>query len=91
MMPELSISKVLAHKFEIYEADFAATLRGGHIRNATSMSLPRSAARSISAARKLSNRRLHLGENRIAHLGCRKNLRRPARDIGGAEPLFEHV
>src|SRR3984893_11885058 len=45
----------------------------------------------IAAPRKPSNRRLQLGENRIAHLGCRKNRRRAARDIGGAQPLFEHI
>jgi hypothetical protein len=35
-IPKLSISKVfIALKFEVSEADFAATLRGGHVRNAT--------------------------------------------------------
>jgi hypothetical protein len=37
---ELSNSKVfIARKFEVSEADFAATARGGHFRNATTLSI----------------------------------------------------
>jgi hypothetical protein len=42
----------------------------------------------IATARNPSIRRLQLGENRVAHLRCRKSLFRIARDIGGAQPLF---
>jgi hypothetical protein len=49
-IPKLSISKVfIARKFEVSEADFAATLRGGHFRNATTCPcLVRIAARAVS-------------------------------------------
>jgi hypothetical protein len=46
-IPELSISNVfIVRKFEVSGADYAATLRGGRIRNATSLSLPRSHCRA---------------------------------------------
>jgi hypothetical protein len=51
-----AISKVFVRKFEVSGADIAATLRGRHIRNATSLSLPRSHCRARFIAGLKSNK-----------------------------------
>jgi len=48
--------KVYANKFEVSEADFVATLRRGHIRNAASLSLPRPHCRARFIAELKSNK-----------------------------------